>query len=270
MSVALAYTATNGDAYDLHMGRWSRRLAEIFLDFVGVADGEQVLDLGCGTGSLTYALAQRVKYQTICGVDIAEAYIEAARRRSNNPQIEFRVGNATAIPLPDNSVDRVLSLLLLSFVQDTQGAIAEMRRVARPGATIAASLWDTQGGHVTNRLFWDVAAVLDPRANELRAQNYTRPLTRPGELAAAWHEAGLEDIEEGMLGSRMNFENFDDFWLPNLGKQGPIADYLDTLEPDEFDSLYHHVRQSYLSGEEDGPRSFAAVAWAVKGTVPLA
>ena len=83
-------------------------------------------------------------------------------------------------------------------------------------------------------------------------------------------EAGLENIEEGMLGSRMNFETFDDFWLPNLGKQGPIADYLDTLEPDEYDSLYHHVRQSYLSGEEDGPRSFAAVAWAVKGTVPLA
>lgn len=132
MSVALAFTATNGDAYDLHMGRWSRRLAELFLDFVGVADGEQVLDLGCGTGSLTYALAQRVKNQTICGVDIAEAYIEAARQRSNNPQIVFRVGNATAIPLPDNSVDRVLSLLLLSFVQDTQGAMAEMRRVARP------------------------------------------------------------------------------------------------------------------------------------------
>ena len=84
----------------------------------------QSVSLAWGTGSLTYALAQRVKYQTICGVDIAEAYIDAARQRSNNPQIEFRVGNASAIPLPDNSVDRVLSLLLLSFVQDTQGAMA--------------------------------------------------------------------------------------------------------------------------------------------------
>jgi ubiquinone/menaquinone biosynthesis C-methylase UbiE len=268
MSVALAFTATNGEAYETHMGRWSKQLAELFLDFAKYKEGEQVLDLGCGTGSLTYALAKRVQYQTIVGVDLSEAYVEHARSLTDNPQIEFRVGSATEIPLPDNSVDRVLSLLLLSFVEDSQGALAEMRRVARPGATIAASIWDTMGGHVTNRIFWDAAAVFDPRANELRATNYTRPLTQPGELAAAWKQAGLENVEEGMLTTRMNFKNFDDFWLPNLGKQGPIADYLESLEPEAFEKLNEHVRQAYLGGYEDGPRSFAGVAWAVKGTLP--
>lgn len=268
MSVAYEFTATNGDAYETHMGRWSQRLAEVFLDFVGVADGEQVLDLGCGTGSLTFALAQRVQYQTIVGVDIAEAYIEHARERTKTPQIELSVGDATAIPLPDNSVDRVLSLLLMTFVADTQAALREMRRVARPGAVIAASVWDARGGHVTNRLFWDTASVLDSKAGEARAANYTRPMTRPGELAAAWHTAGLENIEEGMLGTRMDFKSFDDFWMPNLGKQGPVADYLQTLAPDAFDLVFHHVREAYLGGEEDGPRSFAAMAWGVKGTVP--
>ena len=270
MSVAVAFTATNGDAYETHMGRWSKRLAEVFLDFVGVKEGEQVLDLGCGTGSLTYALAQRVQYQTIVGVDVAEAYIEHARALTDNPQIEFRVGSATAIPLPDNSVDRVLSLLLLTFVADTQAALAEMRRVARPGAVIAASVWDARGGHVTNRLFWDIASVLDPQAVVARTANYTRPMTRPGELAAAWHTAGLENIEEGILGTRMNFESFDDFWMPNLGKQGPVADYLQTLTQEAFDVLKYHVRGAYLGGEEDGPRSFAAMAWGVKGTLPQA
>ena len=270
MSVAHEYTATNGDAYEQHMGRWSRRLAEVFLDFAGAADGEQVLDLGCGTGSLTYALARRVLNIRLSSGSISPTPMSNTRARSNDPQIQFRVGDATAIPLPDSSVDRVLSLLLLSFVQDPQAALAEMRRVARPDTTIAAVIWDTKGGHVTNRLFWDTAAVLDPRANELRALNYTRSLTNPGEMVQAWRAAGLEDIHEGMLAIRMNFTSFDDFWLPNLGKQGPIADYLETLEPDEFDRLVHHVRESYLSGEIDGPRSFAGVALAVKGTVPAA
>ncbi|NKB48750.1 MAG: methyltransferase domain-containing protein [Alphaproteobacteria bacterium] len=270
MSVAHAFTATNGEAYEIHMGRWSKRLAEVFLDFAGVAEGEQVLDLGCGTGSLTFALAQRVEKQTIVGVDLSEAYVEHARSLTDNPQIQFRVGDATAIPVPDDSVDRVLSLLLLSFVEDTQGALTEMKRIARPGSTIAAAIWDTMGGHVTNRIFWDAAAVFDPHANELRKTNYTRPMTQPGELAGAWQQAGLENVEEGMLAVRMNFESFDDFWLPNLGKQGPIADYVDSLEPEAFDKLRGHLREAYLGGYDDGPRSFAGVAWCVKGTMPKA
>ena len=270
MSVALAFTATNGDAYETHMGRWSRLLAEVFIDFVGVDDSEQILDLGCGTGSLSYALARRVDYREIHGVDLSEAYIGHASERTTDPRMKFSVGSATDIPLGDNSVDRVMPLLLMTFVPDTQLALAEMRRVARPGAVIAAAVWDVRGGHVNNRIFWDTASVLDPRADAARTVNYTRPMTRPGELAAAWHAAGLENIEEGMLGIRMKFESFDDFWAPNLGKQGPVADYLELLEPDEFDRVRHYVKQAYVGGEEDGARSFAAVAWAVKGTVPLA
>lgn len=268
MSVAVDFTATNGDAYDLHMGRWSQRLAEKFLDFVGVVDGEQVLDLGCGTGSLSNALAKRVKYQGITGIDLSEAYIAHANEQSNDPRLEFRVGSATEVPLLDDSVDRTMALLLLSFVSDTQKAVSEMRRVTRPGGVVAACVWDTRGGHTTNRIFWDTAAVFDPKANELRAENYMRPATRPGELEAAWAEAGLENIEEDMLVSRMDFQSFEDFWSPNLGKQGPIADYVASLEPEAVEQLEEHMRNAYLDGEEDGPRSYAGVAWAIKGTVP--
>src|SRR4029453_5909775 len=175
------------------MGRWSRRLAIPFLAFAGVAPGERVLDVGCGTGSLTFLLAEHADLEAVCGVDYAPPYIEHAARNSSDPRISFRVADACALPLPDAAFDRVLSLLMLHFVVEPHRAVAEMRRVARPGATVAAAVWDARS-LVANRLFFDTAAALDPAASLRRARHFTRPMTRPGELASAWHQAGLAVI----------------------------------------------------------------------------
>lgn len=105
------FVASSGGGYELLMGRWSRRLAEPFLDFCGCSDGETVLDAGCGTGSLTFALAQRARDLRIQAIDIAPAYIEYATQHNHNPNIAFRVGDVGALPFADASFDRVLSLL---------------------------------------------------------------------------------------------------------------------------------------------------------------
>lgn len=250
------------------MGRWSRRLAEPFLDFCGCSDSETILDAGCGTGSLTFALAHRAKNLRIQGLDLSPAYIEHATLRNREPNIAFRVGDLCALPFADAGFDRVLSLLVLHFVPDTERAVAEMRRVARPGGTVAATVWDIRGGVVANRIFFDAAATLDRAGNERRARNYTRPMTRPGELAAAWRSAGFVDVRETMLAIRMEFASFDDYWAPYVGKDGPAAEYVATLSPAQQDRLRELVRHAYVDGEPDGPRSYAAIAWAVAGTVP--
>ena len=197
-------------------------MAEPFLDFSGFADGEQVLDVGCGTGSLTFALAARAKIKSICGLDFSPEYINYASRRNSDPRIEFKA-DACALPFPDRSFDRVLSLLMLHFVPQTDRAVAEIRRVARPRSTVAAAVWDVRGGYVANRILFDTAAMLDPTANERRDRNYTRPMTRPGELAAGWHKAGFENVQEGTLTIRMEFASFFDYWAPYVGKEGPVA-----------------------------------------------
>jgi len=262
------FVAGSGDGYELVMGRWSRRLAEPFLDFCGCRDGETVLDAGCGTGSLTFALARRARALRIQGIDFSPAYVEHATQRNRDPSIGFQVGDISALPFPDASFDRVLSLLVLHFVPDTPRALAEMRRVGRPGATVAAAVWDARGGYVANRIFFDTAATLDEKANERRARNYTRPMTRPGELAAAWRAAGLADVRETTLAIRMEFASFDDYWAPYVGKDGPGAEYVATLTTVQSERLRKSVRDAYLDGEPDGPRSYVAVAWAVAGTVP--
>jgi SAM-dependent methyltransferase len=192
-------------------------------------------------------------------------YIEHAARRNAGAALAFEVGDATRLACPDRQFDRVLSLLVLHFVPDPARAIAEMCRVARQGAVVAAAVWDARGGFVANRLFFDTAAALDPRAAERRARNYTRPMTRPGELAAAWRMAGLRDVTETALCIRMEFADFDDYWAPCLGRDGPQADYVATLDEVGRARLRDAVRSAYLDGEPDGPRSYAALAWAVKG-----
>jgi SAM-dependent methyltransferase len=268
MTSSSTFTATDGDAYEQQMGRWSQRLAQPFLDFVGPIGEEQILDLGCGTGSLALALATRSATSRIYGVDVSAAYVDYARRRSPEPRLEFQLGDACALAFPSASFDRVLSMLMLHFVPKAPAAVAEMRRVARPGAVVAATVWDARGGVVAHRLFLDTAAAIDQRANALRAQNCMRPMTRPGELAAAWQAAGLREVNETMLTIRMDFANFEDFWSPYLGGQGPGAAYVASLDADGVGRLQEHVRRAYLDGEADGPRSYAATAWAVRGVAP--
>jgi SAM-dependent methyltransferase len=268
LSVSSTFLATDGDGYELTMGRWSRRLARLFLDFVGSDDAERTLDVGCGTGSLATEIASRSPSAQVDGVDASPVYIEYVRVRNPSPKLTFRVGDACALDYADKTFDRVLSQLALHFIPRVHDAVAEMRRVAKSGAVVAAAVWDARGGYVTNRIFYDTAAALDPRANERRARNYTRPMTRPGELAAAWRRAGFLDVSETLLHIRMEFASFADYWAPYLGKEGPAAEYIGLLTGEELARLEAAVRAAYLDGEPDGVRSFGASAWAVKGRTP--
>jgi SAM-dependent methyltransferase len=267
VSNSSTFVAADGDGYELNMGRWSRRLAQPFLDYAGTGAGK-VLDVGCGTGHLAAAVLERSPSSSVHGVDIASVYIDFARAHNSNPRLEFLVGDACSLNFPDNTFDQVLSLLVLHFVPRPQDAIAEMCRVGRPGAVVAAAVWDARGGFVANRMFFDTAAALDKKAGERRAKNYTRPLTRPGELATAWSSAGLVNVSEATLHIRMEYASFADYWAPYLGKDGPGADYVSSLDSHERSKLEFAVRSAYLDGESDGPRSYAALAWAIKGMIP--
>ena len=261
------FLASDADSYDQIMGRWSRRLATRFLDFVGVTDGA-VLDVGCGTGSLTAALLERPGVRSVHGIDVSSAYVTAAQNRLANSRAAFDVGDACAIAASERSFDHALSLLVLQFVPQAERAIAEMRRVTRPGGSVAAATWDQRGGVVWSRMFWDTAAALDPKAVELRAKASTRPLSLTDQLASAWTSAGLTDVVQSEVAIRMEYRAFDDYWAPLEGKDGPYTQYIRALAPDAYAILREKVRLAYIDGEADGPRSYVSMAHVVKGVVP--
>ncbi len=262
------FAAADGSGYELQMGRWSSLLAPRFIEFSGVLRGSRVLDVGCGTGNLSFCLAQNPSIGGVVGIDFSSVYVDFARSRSRDPRIEFHQGDACALAFADGSFDHALSMLVLQFIPRSEVALREMRRVTRPGGTVAAATWDTRGGFVAQRMFFDTAALIDPGGVERRAKAYTRAMSRPGELEALWKGAGLTDVVQDMVTIRMNFASFADYWAPNEGKDGPIAEYVGTLAADVKSKVRDAVQLAYLDGEADGPRSYAATAWVVKGKVP--
>jgi SAM-dependent methyltransferase len=268
MDFVPTFASSDGDGYELQMGRWSRRLASPFIRFAGTSGAVRVLDVGCGTGSLAMCLASDPEIVSVRGLDLSAAYVEYANRRNADARLGFQVGDARALPFADASFDHAVSLLVLQFVPQPVLAVREMRRVTRSGGTVAAATWDTRGGFVALRMFYDAAALLDRNGCGARAAAYTRPMSRPGDLASAWHDAGLTEVAEDTLTIRMDFASFADFWAPLEGKEGPVAAYVSTLDAKAKARLRDTVRQAYLDGEADGVRSYAATAWVVKGRVP--
>ncbi len=260
--------AGDAETYERFMGRWSRRLAGPFIDFLGVQDGDAVLDVGCGTGSLTLAVAARVKVAAVTGIDLSEAYTAYARDRSDDSRITFDTGDASALPYADGAFDRVASMLVLNLVPDATAVAAEMVRVTRAGGTVAAAIWDLRGGLLMIRMFWDTAAMQDAEAASARARHFSAPLTRPGELAHAWTGLGLRDVVQDQITIRIDFDCFDDYWRPFLGRTGPAGTYVAGLTETRREALMSRLRAAYESGDPDGPRSFAATAWVCRGTVP--
>ena len=141
-----SFTVRSADGYERLMGRWSRMLAVPFIEFAGVADGERILDVGCGTGSLTFALPQAAEVGEVAAIDFSPVFVAEAQRRNTDPRITIAQGDACAIPFPDGRFDRALALLVLHFVPQADQAVAEMRRVVRPGGVVAAAVWDHLGG----------------------------------------------------------------------------------------------------------------------------
>jgi SAM-dependent methyltransferase len=264
--MASNFTATDAAGYDLIMGRWSRLLASTFLDFVGIETATQVLDVGCGTGSLTRAVLERSRAEVV-GIDLAAPYLAHARRQIDDPRASFEVQDASALPYPAGSFDAALSILVLNFIPEYRAAAAEMARVTRPGGRIGAACWSVEGGSLMMRMFWDTAAALDPGAVAARGRTLSAPLTRPGELAQLFRDRGVHAVEETDLTVWMRFAEFEDFWTPFTTGQGTPGAYVSALDDARKERLRTALRDAYCAGREDGPRAYAAIAHAVRGTV---
>lgn len=253
----------SGDAYESYVGRWSRLVARELVDWLRVAPGAEWLDVGCGTGALTATILDRATPARVRAVDASLAYAAHARARLADRGALFAVADGRALPFADASADAVVSGLVLNFVPQPARMVAELRRVARDGATVSAYVWDYADGMQLLRRFWDAAVALDPTAAAL--DEGTRfPLCRPDALREAWRDAGLADVETRPLEVPTRFRDHEDLWEPFLGGDGPAPGYVASLDPAARERLRERLR-AILPVAPDGAIALVARAWAVRG-----
>jgi SAM-dependent methyltransferase len=255
----------SGDAYEPYIGRWSRLVAPIFIDWLGIPGGSRWLEVGCGTGALTQTILNQASPRAVKAIDASNEYLAAARKRIPEPRVKFEKGDALALPGAAGSYDTVVSGLMLNFVPEPARFVDEMKRVLRPGGTAAAYVWDYAGRIELIRVFWNAAAALDPAASDLdEGQRF--PICQPEALQALFTTSGLNHVAVQAIDIKTRFRDFDDYWTPFLGGQGPAPGYAMSL-PEEHRTILREKIRSGLPAAPDGSITLEARAWAVKGKI---
>jgi ubiquinone/menaquinone biosynthesis C-methylase UbiE len=164
---------TDADKYQAGMGGWSKTLAPLFIEFIGgIKEGDRVLDVGCGTGSLTFTIAETIKASTVVAIDPSVGYLEYARAHNTYSHVSFEIGDAQKLPYDNGSFDCCVSSLMIQFVSDVHTATREMRRVTKSCGTVATCVWDNSGGLELAERFWDAAVAVDPGAKRRVDRRY--------------------------------------------------------------------------------------------------
>ena len=260
----LADVWASGDAYEPYVGRWSRAVARQFLAWLDMPPGGRWLDVGCGTGALSETILEVTHPSEVVGVDPSAGYVAYARSRVPDPRAHFQAGDARALPFSAEAFDGVVSGLVLNFVPDPAAAVAEMARVTRHSGTVAAYVWDYSGGMELMRRFWDAAVALDPAARDLDEGWRFGAFCQPERLVGLFRDAGLLRVETCAVDVPTLFRDFDDYWTPFLGGQGPAPGYAMALSEDRRAALRDRIRAD-LPIAADGSIPLIARAWAVRG-----
>ncbi|MHA1565449.1 MAG: class I SAM-dependent methyltransferase [Alphaproteobacteria bacterium] len=249
--------------YEQYMGRWSRQVAPLFLEWLGAPGGQIWADIGCGTGELTAQIMKNCAPARCVGFDPSEAFVATARGQS--VEAEFHVGVADHIDLPKDSVDIAVSGLVLNFIPDQTKPVSEMVRIVRPAGKVALYVWDYAGHMQIMRYFFDTARKFDSRATEYD-DGINAPICRPVPLRKAFEYAGLANVETCAIDIPTPFESFDDYWAPFLGGTGSAPKYCASLDEATRIEIRDAIRTKLPTGP-DGEILLAARAWAVKGNV---
>jgi len=191
------------------------------LNAAQVQPGDSVLDVACGTGVLACAAAARVgSTGTVTGVDINKGMLTVAQQKA--PQITWKVSPAEALPFEDNRFERVVSQFGLMFFTDQVKALAEMRRVLKPGGRIAIAVWSSLEATPG---YQAVATMLHELFGSQAAQSIQAPyaLGNTQKLTSLFAAAGLDNVSVETILGQARFASVED-WLYTDIKGWTLAD----------------------------------------------
>ena len=250
--------------YDRHVGRYGKGLATGLIKTAGISAGDRVLDVGCGTGQLTRALADLAGGDNVAAIDPSEAVLAVCRARV--PEADVRVASAQALPFTDAEFDAVLAQLVVNLVDDPPGAVAEMARVVRSDCVVAACFWDDAEMPLLHSL-WDAVRAVAPEALAQVDAQAQIGLADVGVLREWWTGAGLREVELGEFGVAADYESFEDLWAPFRAGVGHSGQIYVSLDPDLQAAVRLDAHRRL--GSPQGPFRLDAKVRTVRGVAPV-
>lgn len=251
----------DGAAYERFMGKWSYLAGEAFLRWLKPTSTLQWLDVGCGNGAFTELIVQSASPASVHGIDPSAAQLAFARTRPTLRDVEFREGDAMALPYPNRTFDVAVMPLVIFFLSNPAQGVAEMTRVVRPNGRVTAYSWDMIGGGFPYALLF--------QAMEAVAMDVPSPpspdASRLDVLSELWTQAGLRDVSTSEIVVSRTFADFDDYWATVLGAPS-VGARLQALDPTPLSQFQAQLR-ARLPFTAQGEIICTARANAIQGTV---
>ena len=252
---------TTSAAYHAFMGRYSEPLAVRFADWIGITAGQSAVDVGCGPGAMTAVLCDRLGEAGVSACDPSPPFVEECSAAF--PGADVRPGRAEAIPFDDISFDVAVSQLVLHFVSDPDAAAREMRRVVKPGGTVAACIWTSPYGMAMFSGFWHAVASAGleapPDADVVR-------MGGSGEIVELFTGAGLVDAVETVIEVTSPYSGFDELWSGLAAGIGPAGAFCKGLDDDDRAAVRRAMFD--ILGAPEGGFELAGTARCARGRVP--
>ena len=253
----------NAALYESYVGRWSRLVAAEFIRWINESNNLTWLDVGCGTGALADMILKLKEPKKIIGIDPSESHIQFAKNYFKmNTCASFLVSDATNIPVDDNSIDIIVSGLVLNFIGDIKKALVEFKRACRNNGMVCAYVWDYSDKMEMMRYFWNAAISLSEDAGE-KDEAVRFPICNANMLKQLFQSEGFFDIETTLIDVPTIFKDFDDFWKPFLSGQAPAPGYCMSLSEEARQSLKAKIL-NLLPIKENGSIHLIARAIAIK------
>ena len=259
----VTHSFVDGHGYERLMGRWSRAVGSVFLDWLAPPVRACWLEIGCGTGVFTELVLDTCSPAAVFGVDPSEAQIDHASRQPAAQRADFRVADAQALPFADATFDVVASALVINFIPDRPRALAEMRRVARAGGLVAGYVWDFA-------VEFSPSGPLRRGMRQFGADVRELPGTGDstlGALNSLFEQAGFEEIVAKPIEVTLPYADFDDFWQAQTTSYSPTTKIIAAMTNSERVKLMETVRAG-LPVRPDGRIEYSARANAIKARAP--
>jgi len=253
----------DGAAYEQMMARWSRAAGDVFLDWLALPPALRWLDVGCGTGAFTELLLERRAASEVSAIDPAEDQLAYARTKPAAKRVNFRIGDAQSLPFGDREFDVATMALVITFVPDAAKAVAEMKRVVKPGGTLGTYMWD----------FFGNGSPMQPLREAVEANGVEVPPTlghansRLDTLQQLFAAAGLDQVATRVIEIENAYRNFDEFWQAQTGLSNTTVQRIRKMPPADIEKIKTHLR-NHLPADRSGRIAYKAKANAVKGRVP--